>query len=79
MQELLNSVANVGLNFGLELHFSKFQLLSVRGNYQITTPTGEAIPPAEVMTYLGANFFADGGLKRELNRKLAAAWSDFQK
>ena len=31
------------------------------------------------MTYLGANVYADGGLKRELSRKLAAAWSDFQK
>ena len=31
------------------------------------------------MTYLGANIYADGGLKRELNRKLGAAWGDFQK
>ena len=31
------------------------------------------------MTYLGATLYADGGVKRELNRKLGAAWADFSK
>jgi hypothetical protein len=79
VQELLDSVADVGFQFGMELHFSKFQLVSVRGQHRVKTPTGEDISPTEVMTYLGANLYADGGVKRELNRKLGAAWGDFQK
>ena len=31
------------------------------------------------MTYLGATLYADGGLKKELNRKLGLAWADFSK
>ena len=79
VQELLDSVADVGLRFGMELHHSKFQLVSVRGTHKIKTPTGEIIPPTDVMTYLGSNLYADGGTKRELSRKLGAAWGDFQK
>ena len=31
------------------------------------------------MTYLGTNLRADGTIKRELGRKLAMAWADFQR
>ena len=31
------------------------------------------------MTYLGVTLHADGGVKRELNRKLGAVWADFSK
>ena len=63
---------------GLELHFSKFQLLAVNGNYTIRTLAGERIEATDSMTYLGATLYKDGSMKRELNRRFGAAWSDFK-
>ena len=63
----------------MELHWNKFQLLQVGGIYHFSAPDGNIIAPTEVMTYLGATLYADGSVKRELNRKLGAAWADFSK
>jgi len=79
VQEYLDTVAAVGKRFGLDLHHSKFQLLSVNGEYNLKTPVGEPIPSTDSMTYLGATVYADGSLKRELGRKLGCAWADFSK
>ena len=79
MQELLDVIAEVGLRFGMELHWDKFQLLEVNAHYSIKTPTGEVIQPSEVMSYLGANMYADGAIRSELNKKLGAAWAEFCK
>ena len=79
VQEYLDTVAAVGKRFGLDLHHSKFQLLSVNGEYNLKTPVGEPIPTTDSMTYLGATVYADGSLKRELGRKLGCAWADFSK
>jgi hypothetical protein len=79
VQELLDAVAATGQNYGMELHWSKFQLLQVNGEYKLSAPDGSVIAPTEVMTYLGACIYADGGIKSELNRRLGAAWSDFCK
>ena len=65
VQELLNVIAEVGLRFGMELHWDKFQLLGLKARYSIVTPTGESIQPSEVMTYLGANMYADGTIQQE--------------
>ena len=79
VQELLDAVATTGKQYGMELHWSKFQLLQVNGEYKLSAPDGSVIEPTGVMTYLGACIYADGGIKSELNRRLGAAWSDFCK
>lgn len=79
MQELLNVIAEVGLRFGMELHWDKFQLLQVNAQYSIVTPTGESIPPSEAMTYLGANIYPDAAVRSDLNKKLGAGWAEFSK
>ena len=38
---------------------------------------GKAISASESMTYLGSLLHSDGGIKRDLSRKLGQAWSDF--
>ena len=63
----------------MELHRNKLQLLQIGAVYHLVTPDGSVIPPSEVMTYLGAAIYADGSIKRELNRKLGRAWADFSK
>jgi hypothetical protein len=79
VQELLDAVARVGADYGMALHWSKFQLLEVSGSYHLMAPDGTAIVPSELMTYLGAAIYADGRIKSELNRRLGAAWAEFCK
>ena len=79
VQELLDAVAATGLKYGMKLHWSKFQLLQVNGTYKLSAPDGSVIEPTDVMTYLGACIYSDGGVKSELGRRLGAGWSDFCK
>ena len=69
VQALLNAIATVGRRFGMELHYSKFQLLQVRGDFDIKTPNGKRIEPSESMVYLGSTLYADGGAHNELAKK----------
>ena len=77
LQEMLESVANVGGRYGMELHWSKFQLLEVNGQYRLKAPGGDVIHPRPFMSYLGCSIYADGKMKTELNGKLGAAWGAF--
>ena len=79
LQELLNALAQVGSRFGMELHWQKFQLLEVKTKLCILTPTGDRIPPADLLTYLGANLYRDGCIHSELSKKLGLAWAEFCK
>ena len=47
--------------------------------YKLLAPDGSVIGPSDVMTYLGAAIYADGGARNELNRRIGAAWADFSK
>jgi hypothetical protein len=79
LQDFLTAVAATGAKYGMELHWDKFQLLSVRGSHSLRKPNGESIPCSDTMTYLGVSLQADGRRKNELGRKLGIAWSDFSK
>ena len=79
LQELLNAIADVGLGYGMGLHWQKFQLLEVNAKYKIFTPQGKQIQPSLFMTYLGANIYADGCIRGELNQKLGISWAEFSK
>jgi hypothetical protein len=79
LQQLLDNIATVGLRFGMELHWAKFQLLQLGGQYELRSPDGVPIEPTHSMKYLGNTLHDDGGLKTELGKKLGVAWSDFSK
>ena len=79
MQRLLEAVALVGGRYGMELHWSKFQLLGVNHEYRISAPDGTRIVPKDMMAYLGATVYSDGSVSRELGRKLGAAWGELSK
>ena len=69
IQELLNAIAEVGGRYGIGLHWSKFQMAQVNSKHTLRTPEGEAIPSKELMSYLGVNIYANGGVKNELGQK----------
>ena len=79
IRELLDAIAEVGARFGMELHWSNFQMIQVNAAYTLRTPEGETIPPKELISYLGVKVYRDGGVKTELNQKLGMAWADFSK
>ena len=51
--EFLAAVAKSGHQYGLELHYGKFQLLQVGNNGVVHTPSGEVVPAGSELTYLG--------------------------
>ena len=77
LQEFLEAIVTTGAVYGMELHFGKFQLLSVGGTSEITTPDGTSIPPNTEMDYLGGILCAESGAGRELNRRIGIAKRDF--
>ena len=79
LQRLLMAVAEAGADYGMELHWGKFQLLQIRGTYSIDTPDGSRIAPCDKMIYLGTTLASDGNITGELTRRLGAAWGDFTK
>ena len=79
LQQLLDSIAWAGAQYGMELHLSKFQLLEINARYQLHAPDGGIIPAKDTMTYLGASVYGVGSLARELAQKLGASWGVFSK
>ena len=53
--------------------------MQIHDEFKLRSPNDDIIEPKDMMTYLGATVYADGSLKRELNRKLGSAWAEFQK
>ena len=75
----LDSDAQVGARYGVELHWGKFQLLQVGSDMTLIGPDGNRIEPSESITYLGTTMAADGGVGSELNRRLGRAWAEYRK
>ena len=74
---LLYATANAGAQYGMSLHWSKFQLISVGRSYSLSTPSGEPIPSADAMHYLGVDIRPDGSAKGDLHRRSGGARGEF--
>ena len=77
LQHLLETVAAAGATCGLELHWDKFQLISIRCDHDLRTPGGTGIKAKGSMSYLGNSLAGDGKIQAELAKKLGLAWADF--
>jgi len=78
LTEFLDAVYTAGLRYGMELHPSKFQLISTSGGAQVYAPgTGNMVPVADSMVYLGSILTSDGKVERELSRRIGCAKADF--
>ena len=62
----------------MELHPSKFQLLSTCPTTVLRTPQGDTIKTSPTMEYLGALLSADGKCAAELSRRIGCAKADFK-
>ena len=77
LQEFLSRVADAGKLYGMELHWDKFQLLSVQCRARIRTPSGEHIEPSPGINYLGAVVTHTGLPGHELGRRIGMVKADF--
>ena len=62
----------------MELHPTKFQLISTDGSTKVLAPgTTTPVPVTESMVYLGSILTPDGKVDRELTRRIGSAKADF--
>ena len=73
----MSNIADVGKEYGLTFNWKKLELVNIRTQATIRTPSGEIIPPRDRMLYLGSLISADGRVGNELNRRLGMAKADF--
>jgi hypothetical protein len=78
LTEFLAAVAQAGKRYGMDLHYSKFQLLNVQCQTQVCRPDGMGVEAKPGMLYLGTNLCETGGFDSELGRRIGQAKSDFR-
>ena len=70
MQRLLDAIAKTGAAYGTELHWKKFQLLQIKGEFVLKAPDGAQINATTTMSYLGSTLREDGSIRNEICRRL---------
>ena len=78
LTEFLSSVAAAGKRYGMDLHYSKFQLVNVNCRTRVLRPDGNAVDATPGMVYLGTVLSDSGAVDSELGRRIGQAKSDFQ-
>ena len=74
----LHGVARAGKQYGMELHWGKFQILPINTVPKISTSDGTVLPTSDRMEYLGTVISSDVHDNHELNRRLGLARGDFR-
>eukprot|EP00930_Biecheleria_cincta_P025694 TRINITY_DN18244_c0_g2_i1.p1 TRINITY_DN18244_c0_g2~~TRINITY_DN18244_c0_g2_i1.p1 ORF type:complete len:330 (-),score=41.55 TRINITY_DN18244_c0_g2_i1:133-1122(-) len=77
LSEFLSAVSAAGKNYGMSLHYDKFQLLQINCAGAIKLPTGEEVKAVDSMEYLGTLLTEDGRSAKELSRRIGMAKADF--
>ena len=72
LEEYLAAISREGAKYGMQLHSDKFQLLSVNQACQIQCPDGTEVGESQEMEYLGTVLSSQGGIGRELSRRIGA-------
>ena len=77
LQRMTETVATVGAEYGLELHWGKTVLLRVRCAGVLLDPAGNEVTAKESAVYLGGLLSADGDPRAEVSKRMGAAWAGF--
>ena len=78
LQTYLESVIEVGAEYGLKLNMSKVELLRVRCTDVVRDSAGKAIKAKDSIVYLGSLLTNYGRPEPELSRRLGMAQADFK-
>ena len=60
LEEYLRAVSEAGAEYGLQLHWDKFQYVAIGEQRPINLPDGSQLQPKPSMTYLGGLLASDG-------------------
>ena len=77
LEIFLKAIHDVGKEFGMELHPSKFQLLSTESSTTVVAPDGTCVHTKPTMEYLGACLAVEPNADHELNRRIGTAKAVF--
>ena len=78
LNDFLAAIYRAGLRYGMELHPTKFQLISTDGHCKVYAPESHTlVPVTDSMVYLGSILTADSKAGRELSRRIGSAKADF--
>ena len=72
------AISEIGKSLGLSLNWSKVELLPLKTDCDIRTPSGQPIKKKSSIKYLGSTLAADGLIHNELARRLGCATADFK-
>ena len=78
IQAYMESVVLIGAEYGLQLNWSKLEVLECRMVANIESPSGGIIQPKTSMVYFGSLLAGDGKIMGEINRRLGMAKEDFE-
>jgi len=78
LTEFLAAVATAGRRYGMELHYSKFQLLNIQCDTRVLRPDGAPVCASAGMVYLGTVLSDSGCIDSELSRRIGQARSEFR-
>ena len=79
IEKYLSCSVDIGSEYGLEMNWSKVELMRVQSNDLVTGPGGRVLQPKDSFIYLGSSVAADGDVNSELSRRLGMARADFDK
>ena len=74
---MTETVATVGAEYGLELHWVKTVLLRVRCAGVPVDPAGNEVTAKESVIYLGGHLSADGDPRAEVSKRMGSVWAGF--
>jgi len=77
VQKQLETIVEVGREYGLEMNWEKVELLAARCQPVLFRPDGQQIPCKASIKYLGAMVCANGDIDSELGRRIGLARSEF--
>jgi hypothetical protein len=78
LERFLVAVSTAGAAYGLELHWGKLQLISVRCHEAVHRIDRTVIEPQSNLLYLGSLVSDDGRISSELKRRLGIATGEFR-
>ena len=79
VEELTTAIGTAGSQFGMSLHWDKFQALSVSSPDQLRKPDGSYLEDRDSLVYLGGLLSRDGRAESEVSRRLGMAAGEFRK
>ena len=77
LQKYMDCIIGLGVEYGLELNWSKVEMMKVGVQADVLKPDGAPVTVKEALVYLGPLLHRDGRVDSELCRRLGTATADF--